>query len=58
MILYSVGGVMPNKNEKQTVFRRIGGRIVPITVGVGAIGTGHVIGSEKLFQKHILNRQG
>jgi hypothetical protein len=47
---------MSKKENKKTVFRYINGRLVPITIGAGSIGVGHVIGNEKLFEKHILSK--
>ena len=36
------------KNDRQVIFRRIGGRIVPISVGVGAIAASQKINLEKI----------
>ena len=39
------------KEERRTIFRRIGGRIVPISVGVGAVAAGKKLNSANLGEK-------
>lgn len=38
------------KKDRQTVFRRIRGRIIPISVGAGSVAAGVAVGSEKLHE--------
>ena len=38
-----------SNNDRRVVFRRIGGRVVPIAIGGGLIGAGVKVGSDKTF---------